>query len=621
MSDKRFLIEDIREAIAKQAFPTVTLWNRLEGRPRAPSFDRALRAEVRDALWFLTRQWQMGELTGDDAGTPVLAKLHVSTTRLTKYRAAGGAVEPFDDAVPLEAKVERRPVQLTQNGRPASLDLRLLMGRQWLKLVDTVGDYRAAYVARYPIARPDPSLKEDAPSAAHIEAHATFAAVAQRRMDGASLYLYLRGDPARRAVDGIAVAPQDEPKIDAIAARFLKWFEDLFLQPAEGQGDAWQPARLEYAFACSAPGDGVERVLTADEYFHGHLDWYSFDVDPGASSLGGLPEEAPDPRAPVTQTSIPVPIAFEGMPNPRWWAFEDGKTNFGDVKPDTTDLAKLLLIEFGLVYANDWCLIPLTLPAGSLARVEGLAVTNVFGERTWIEPAGAGGDDDWQAWRFLSLSAKGDMNEPADTSLLLVPAAAKVHEGKPLEEVALVRDEMANMVWGIEQRIPLATGEGKPGAEAAAETLSYHRRLLGELLAGSPPAPASVAPIRYELMNTVPEHWIPFVPVRVPGSSREVQLQRAAMPRVLEGDPERPVRVRPRTGLLREGLDASPPSPYFVHEEEVPRAGVRVSRSFQRTRWLGGKVLVWLGARKQTGRGESSSGLAFDRIVPRDSNG
>ena len=34
------------------------------------------------------------------------------------------------------------------------------------------------------------------------------------------------------------------------------------------------------------------------------------------------------------------------------------RTNFGDVKPDTTDLAKLLLIEFGLVYANDWFLDP-----------------------------------------------------------------------------------------------------------------------------------------------------------------------------------------------------------------------------------------------------------------------
>ena len=30
-------------------------------------------AEVRDALWMLTRQWQMGEFEGDDAGSPIEA--------------------------------------------------------------------------------------------------------------------------------------------------------------------------------------------------------------------------------------------------------------------------------------------------------------------------------------------------------------------------------------------------------------------------------------------------------------------------------------------------------------------------------------------------------------------
>jgi hypothetical protein len=116
-------------------------------------------------------------------------------------------------------------------------------------------------------------------------------------------------------------------------------------------------------------------------------------------------------------------------------------------------------------------------------------------------------------------------------------------------------------------------------------------------------------------MNTVPENWIPFVPVHVPGSNREIQLQRAAMPRILEGDPDPPAKVRPRTSLLREGLDRASAEPYFVHEEEVPRAGVHLAQAFQRTRWRTGRVVVWLGAHKSTGRGEGSSGLAFDRLV------
>jgi hypothetical protein len=53
---------------------------------------------------------------------------------------------------------------------------------------------------------------------------------------------------------------------------------------------------------------------------------------------------------------------------------------------------------------------------------------------------------------------------------------------------------------------------------------------------------------------------------------------------------------------------------YYIHEEEIPRAGVRVTKSFQRTRWLNGEVFVWLGMKKKSGRGEGSSGLAFDQI-------
>jgi hypothetical protein len=94
-------------------------------------------------------------------------------------------------------------------------------------------------------------------------------------------------------------------------------------------------------------------VLTADEYYQGHLDWYNFDWDRARSVLGedGAPPatELPIDESYSTRTFIPAPIRFNGMPDTRWWAFEDGKTNFGDIRPGTTEIAKLLLIEFGLV--------------------------------------------------------------------------------------------------------------------------------------------------------------------------------------------------------------------------------------------------------------------------------
>ena len=357
-------------------------------------------------------------------------------------------------------------------------------------------------------------------------------------------------------------------------------------------------------------------MLTADEYAQGRLDWYSFDKDASAATLGTIPgaPDVPLEQQYVTRSFIPAPVRFNGMPDTRWWAFEDGKTNFGDIKPGTTELPKLLLIEFGLVYANDWFLLPYTVPAGSVLKVKGLAVTNTFGERFWIEAAGRGPDEAWQRWAMFSLSIKGDEDVPADLTLLVLPTVPKIQEGEPLEIVALTRDEMANMVWGIETTVPLPTGRTRPGNVAAAE----YRAHLQAILDASAPAPTPIvwkADVRYDIMSTVPEHWIPFVPEHVTGSNRQIQLRRAAMPRFLEHDPAPTFeRVRPRTTILSEGLAEL--KPYRIHEEEVSRAGTHVMQAFQRTRWNDGRVFIWLGAEKHTGRGEGHSGLAFDRLLP-----
>jgi hypothetical protein len=607
-------VADLSTALERRLFPTVTVWNRLEGRPRTQSFERALGAEVRDALWMLTKQWQMGEFRGSDAGSPVAAKLRVDTTRLTKYRPGESAPQPFEYDTPLEAKVERRPVHLRMAGRPIALDVRLAMGRRWLALIAGIGAYRQAFVDAYPFHAPDPAAPADADRCAHPQVWEAFAAVAAHAMDGGALYEYLAADASRHAYDGVAgVAAADHAAIDDAAKRFMEWFQRAILQPPPPGDDAWSPPRLEYSFAASAPlPGGGEKVYAASEYSQGRLDWYSLDVEAGAaldpvpgSDTTGLP--AQDAR-----TTIPIPVSFAGMANTRWWTFEDRKTNFGDIDASTTDLAKLLFMEFALVYSNDWFVVPYTLPAGTIATVRGVAVTNVFGERFWIEPAGAGADADWQRWSMFTVNVEGEPGAPADTSLLLLPTVTKLDESPPTEDVSLIRDEVANMVWGVETSVPLASGDIAPGLEAARQLRAF---LEGRLAAGpAPPPPGAAAPIRYEVMKTVPENWIPFIPVHVDGSNREIQLQRAAMPRILQGDPNPPAKVQPRTVLLREGLDRTPAEPYFLHEEEVPRAGARVLQAFERTRWTDGRVYVWLRVRRQTGRGEGASGLRFDNL-------
>jgi len=85
------------------------------------------------------------------------------------------------------------------------------------------------------------------------------------------------------------------------------------------------------------------------------------------------------------------------------------------------------------------------------------------------------------------------------------------------------------------------------------------------------------APIGYPIVINVPEHWIPFVPVHIENQMREIQLQRASLPRILENDPDVPKKVEPRTSLLREGLDLPAPQKYFVHEDKVGRALIKAA--------------------------------------------
>ena len=718
LRDKQFVPSDIALAIAQKSFPTVLMWNRLEGRPRTHHFDRALKAEVRDALWMLTKQWQMGEFKADDAGSPVFAKIHIKSERLDTYKADNQPVQVFEDNVPLEAKVEQKKIPFVRGGREISVDIRLQLGYRWLKLLAKAGlNFKTEFIARYPFALPA-NNRSAADIYAHKETWQQYAAISGRSMDGFKLYQHLLA-AGSQASDGIANTDPARSALDNLGAEFKDWYQSMYYQPADERNNAWLPDRLEYMFECSATAANEQKRLTAEEYYQGTLDWYAFDI-----TRQPVPHSGQVKRA-DTNTFIPAHVQFEGMPDTRWWKFEDGKTNLGDIRPSTTDLSKLLLMEFGLVFANDWFIVPHALPIGSLAQVEGLTVRNNFDETIWIGPTEKTGSGKL-VWSMFKLAS-----EEHDNALLLAPSAIKVHEGDALEEVMLIRDEMSNMVWGIETRVPGSMGVGRRGSEVAEETRQFHGRFvlvdliraqadfyiniintipglsggatsstpeiqvaLHNLLVGQPEFPAKlqsiadalsetkktfagiklqvtgdrpdvttlkqeldntvrgfydrivekaslffagdtdktalnsflklaarlklngyVANISYLAMTDVPENWIPFVPVHIENDNREIQLQRASMLRILEGDPADPVKVKPQTSILREGLEDLPkPTAYFIHEEEVPRAGVRVTQSFQRTRWINGEVFVWLGMKKKPGRGEGSSGLSFDQI-------
>lgn len=608
------IIADIEQTLLQRQLSTITLWNRLEGRPRTHDFQRALKAEIRDALWMLTRQWQVGEFQGDDAGSPIFAKIHMQMSRFDAYQAGTHPPKAFDYSLPLEAQVEQRPIPFKRGDQLIALDIRLLMGRQWLKLLASIGDYKTEFCTQYKIDISDPTQKDAAEICSHTTTWQTVAVVAQRAMDGYKLYQFLIDAPGNHAHNGTSIPAADHAAVEDLEAKFIAWFERLLTQPSESQPNAWVPDQLEYQFAVSAPDSTGSGVLKAEQYYHGRLDWYNLDIDLTRSSLEletgpAAPGTLPSP----TQSFIPTEMRFEGMPNTRWWSFEDSRTSFGNINAGTKDVAQLMLMEFGLIYANDWFLFPLTLPVGTSTRIKGLAVTNVFGERTWIDAAGRGVDEDWQRWNMYTQAVYGDDNVQADMRAVLLPTVPKIQESSPLEEVLLIRDEMANMVWGIESWVAMVEGRSIPGYEAGVDLKHFYERLVS--LAPAPQPPDAAAPVRYQVMsNYVPENWIPFIPMHVPGSNREIRLQRAALPRIIPRDPNRPEKIRPRSALLREGMADG--NPYYINEEEITRAGTKVRQTFQRTRWQDGRCIVWLGVRKSTGRGEGSSNLRFDYLAP-----
>jgi hypothetical protein len=53
-----------------------------------------------------------------------------------------------------------------------------------------------------------------------------------------------------------------------------------------------------------------------------------------------------------------------------------------------------------------------------------------------------------------------------------------------------------------------------------------------------------------------------------------------------------------------------------LEEEEVPRDGTEVVRTFQLTRWSNGRYTLWSGRKRTTGAGEGRSNFRTDVVVP-----
>jgi hypothetical protein len=577
MPDFTFLAP-FKTTLAHYIKPVITSHNRLEGNPRTEDFVRSLRAEVRDPLWMLCRQWQFGEYQGEDAASAVQAQIlgtHRSPGSVTLFN---GHTMPYDPARPLEALIERE--RLTPD-----LYLRVQLGRQLLKFMqeERLDHHKKALLEKFPITEdPDPTAHDDP------EGHFLFVSVQGRIADGYAVWERANAGDFLGWAGSVTTNAAENQSFELVQKRFVTWFSELYEQPAANES-AWNTEHLEYNFALNiADQNGALEQLVADQYASGRLDWHAFDEHvPKVKPEGTIPT----PVEERVQTFIPTPLQYSGMPHPRYWQMEERRTDFGKLDASPTSLLNVLLAEYGLTYSNDWFILPYEMAVNTVCEVAGLMVKDVFGLNIFIGPALKDPETNWRQFAVFHLTERQNARMTRNR-FYLAPAVGKVLEGDPVEKVNFLRDEMANMVWGVEQTLPSGAGGGR-----------VVKRNLSRLSPDFVPADA-VSKIRYVIGSTVPDNWIPFVaahkPVPPGAIPMEIRLQRARLPQT----------PGPKSVLLTEK-----PAPFFIEEEEVPRAGIVVERRFQRTRWLNGRTCLWLGRRKSAGRGEGWSGLMFDQIL------
>jgi hypothetical protein len=493
--------------------------------------------------------------------------------------------------MPLETLVERESILPSQE-QTAKLRFAAESGQQFLRILDQMReaealsrDYRDAFVGKYPF----PRLTEEQRATLDSDSLAFIDLMAARVPDGRLLQTAFRVTNAGVIViaPDLHIAPGDLADVREAARLWLSWFETLFSEP-EKDNPTWLPERMEYAFSVGTRFSDGEVPLTAEEYFEGHLDWYAFDVNLEVT-LGGASD---DTVTEITHSAIPAPVSFRGMPTPRFWEFEDAQVDFGSVDAGPTDLARMLLVEFSLTYGNDWFVIPVELPVGSLYRCRSLVIEDTFGVRTLLKAASQLSEPH-ASWRMFQQShtRRSGLPKPASNLFFLTPSLLRGMESKPIEEVLFLRDEMANMAWGVERIVESAAEKPLNRFEQEIQTTEL------------PSESADPNTLVYKLVTKVPDNWVPLLPVK---SDEGLRLRRGKVLKV-DGPPG---FIAAQGNILQP--DVTSESGLRVFEEEIPREGIRVTRHYQMTRWHDGSTHLWIGRRKKVGRGEGSSGLRFD---------
>ena len=220
----------------------------------------------------------------------------------------------------------------------------------------------------------------DPATAAYARLHAG------RSLDGRRLRAELAGRDVPRL--DRTIAPGDVAEVRQAAAAWMAWLATLF-DDADPDAPCWQPTRFEYTASMAARRSADpfgETTLTAPRYDRDTIDWYEFDVN-GEVNLGTRPDEA---AATVTRTVVPAPVTAPGLPAARFWEFEDGRLNVAAIRPGRAPTSpRCCWSRRSAPTATTGSSSVSTSPSGRLVESASLVVTDTFGVRTLLQPAGA----------------------------------------------------------------------------------------------------------------------------------------------------------------------------------------------------------------------------------------
>jgi hypothetical protein len=577
----------------------ITFFNRIEPRPRDNDFSHTLAAHVRDPLWFLTRQWQIGEFNGEDKGSLAFVRYGGRTSRMPRWIHPADGEVALGEGAPLEPQMLREPFA-------PDLGLQVELGSDFVDLLREEMDDDPATNALvekfhqtedYELEQP-----EDLPLNPLDAATKRFLGVCSGRvLNGYELYLLAKNVAGGAEVPGEITNDDDEIQaIKDALARLLSRVEDIFGEIGTTDPAAWRPERLEYRVQVIGANPSGPGNATLDAYpgSDGEFEWFSFDV---ASKNASASEAAPDP---VTLFTVPARVQFDGMPSTRFWNFEENTLALPDVDAeDLDDLIKLMLTDFMLLHSNDWYVLPYEQEVGTLAKTDHVVVYDVFGKLVLVERAEgtmtAAGIDRW------TMFSTSDGDNLADYFILPQTSGPAMQVGQVLEDVRFGRDETANLAFGIERITTSAIGEERLGRQRDGE--------IAARLNLPPKEPTdNPYPLRYSVESEIPANWVPLFPIENPAPN--IVLEAGATIKALPD--ETFGNVPPQSKILTpEGAGAD----YQIQEEEIPRAGLRVERAVFRARWIDGSTHLWVQRRRSIGAGEAQSGLVFDQPLPNES--